>query len=538
MPTVTIKNFRGISTGLIALHPQITLIAGANGNGKTSTAQAIGCLLTGTTTPVSGLAKKHNQHLLHNGAMSGTLSLDNYTLTFPDCKPAGTRTLTSSEYAAGVKPLTEITADELAKLIGTQPTEADITAAGIADQWEYIQRQGWDAAYTRANADGVELKSMWRLITHEQYGSKKAESWAPEHYDRTVDEAALIDGIEESNNLLSQATSQRAVAEHQREELQKLANDADNAMDALLIHEQSIQYAALLLKDAIDQRSAAPAMTSCAVTYDWTCTGCAKDYTLALKGDDLVIHDGKKPTRAAIKRQQAALQKLTAAVSAAELSRDQALANFATANDYANQCRRAKQTLASADSAPYIDAEPAEKLVEVLTEKLAALTSYRKAYTIHEQITANAHLQSVLAPDGLRKTILSQRLSGFNTQLRELSDTAGWAWVQLDDDLMPTYGKRPYKLLSASEQFRTTCTLQVAIAQLDNSGCIVIDAADILDSDGRNGLITLLIDAGIPALVAMTFNERADAPDLNAAGIGCTYWVSGGVVSELQAVTA
>ena len=93
---------------------------------------------------------------------------------------------------------------------------------------------------------------------------------------------------------------------------------------------------------------------------------------------------------------------------------------------------------------------------------------------------------------------------------------------------------RPYALLSSSEQFRSRAALQLAMARLDQSSMVVIDGADILDAPARSGLFALLDEAGLPALVCMTLNRREQVPDLEAAGLGQSYWISGGVAQPLH----
>ncbi len=93
-----------------------------------------------------------------------------------------------------------------------------------------------------------------------------------------------------------------------------------------------------------------------------------------------------------------------------------------------------------------------------------------------------------------------------------------------------------YPLLSESEQFRVRVTLQVAIAKMDDSAAMVIDRADILDRQGRNGMMKLLLRTGIPTLVCMTIldPEKDPPPDLAAKGKGQTYWLAKGIATPLN----
>jgi hypothetical protein len=87
------------------------------------------------------------------------------------------------------------------------------------------------------------------------------------------------------------------------------------------------------------------------------------------------------------------------------------------------------------------------------------------------------------------------------------------------------YGGRS-TLLSGSSRYRMAATLQVAMAIEDDSDAVLFDAADILDSAGRNGLIKLAQAADLPVLVCMTMRQE-QVPDLAKIG-GASYWLNDG----------
>jgi hypothetical protein len=89
-------------------------------------------------------------------------------------------------------------------------------------------------------------------------------------------------------------------------------------------------------------------------------------------------------------------------------------------------------------------------------------------------------------------------------------------------------------LCSTSEQYRVRAVLQVAMADLDHSAMVVLDAADVLDGPTRSGLFALLVEASMPALVCMTLSRREQVPDLAAAELGASYWIEGGVAQPLH----
>lgn len=156
-----------------------------------------------------------------------------------------------------------------------------------------------------------------------------------------------------------------------------------------------------------------------------------------------------------------------------------------------------------------------------------------EAGRIHAALLRNQAIVRILAPEGLRKVTLAKALERFNTeQLAPLCDAAGWKRVEINDNLLPTYGGRAL-LLSGGEKYRVRAVLQVAVARLDGSRCVVLDEADTLEPAGRNGLLKLLRAWGGPALVGMTFGKPEQVPDLAKLGFGVSYWIEGAVALPL-----
>lgn len=199
---------------------------------------------------------------------------------------------------------------------------------------------------------------------------------------------------------------------------------------------------------------------------------------------------------------------------------------------------------AAADAREKLQALPEAEVVDVqdLRDELAEAEiaaheadRVKQAAGYHQKILDNQRLIDELAPTGLRQRKLAECLAELNGNILDLCSTAGWASVELADDLSATLGGRPYLLLSESEKFRVRVALQVALAGYDGSDAVIIDAADILDRAGRNGLFKLLRRADVPALVCMTIDEPAKVPDLSKAGMGRSYWIADAVLAPVGA---
>lgn len=179
--------------------------------------------------------------------------------------------------------------------------------------------------------------------------------------------------------------------------------------------------------------------------------------------------------------------------------------------------------------------QAAATVLDRATRRLAAWRQKRQADEIQQKIAGNDLVLGILAPDGLRAAKLARVIELFNiAQLGRLSLAAGWNQVAIDAEMTVTYGGRPYPLLSTSEQYRTRAVLQVAMAHLDGSAMVVIDAADVLDGTSRSGLFAMLEESGLLAIVCMTLTRREQVPDLETAGFGVSYWLDSGVAQTLN----
>ena len=152
---------------------------------------------------------------------------------------------------------------------------------------------------------------------------------------------------------------------------------------------------------------------------------------------------------------------------------------------------------------------------------------------IHGDLVKNGKLLLVLAPDGLRKRKLADKLEAFNIRLMDLSTVSGWQQVFIDENLDCNYGSRPLWAASKSGQWRARAIIQVAMAQMDGSAAVILDEADMLDTQGRNGLFKMLGSSELLALVCMTFSSRDKVPNLRLAQLGVSYWIENGVADEL-----
>jgi len=188
------------------------------------------------------------------------------------------------------------------------------------------------------------------------------------------------------------------------------------------------------------------------------------------------------------------------------------------------------ESMGSTSEDELLDAKHAVKLAEFYVHSKQL---FDKASKIASQIKKLSEVVEVLAPSGLRQSVLAKALDAFNAELKDISETAKWKTVSINDKMSVQYGGRDYGIqLSESEKFRTRVVLQLALAKLDGSKFVVIDAADILDRNGRNGLIALIKQSETPIIVTMTIGKIEDFPSVARLGIA-GYWLENGKLIQI-----
>jgi hypothetical protein len=242
-----------------------------------------------------------------------------------------------------------------------------------------------------------------------------------------------------------------------------------------------------------------------------------------------IAPDEQKRRREAIASADGTIERCKKALADAEREQQDAQRAAQEARDAAQRVAELPE-----DASDPAEVERAREAVRHAERRLQAFDAYEKARRLHEQVRQQEQVIAVLAPDGLRRRKLAEAAEAFaRDHVTALAQAAGWPAVTLDEQLWPALGGRTYGLLSESERYRVRVALQVAMARLDGSDAVVLDGAEVLDRAGRNGLAKLLMAAKLPALVAMTTEDRTrnPPPDFGRHGVGRTYWIQGGTVT-------
>lgn len=550
------RAYRGVERADVDVAP-IALLAGANGAGKTSFAQAIGSVLTSEAIPMRGVNKSAAGVLVRSSEAAGAATVQSDSGTARMDWPACSRRTEkeppeASRYAAGLASVVELAPAErvrfLSDLLHADPSRDDLHLALMdfseldadaitAAIWERIERQGWDATVIERRDRGAEFKGQWRQITGQNYGSRIAASYRQDLADERRSEAELMADVDEARGVLERAIGAAASSNVEREKLQAKAAQVGDCTNALRLAAAAVADAESVLAQAVERRNALPPATD---DRHVACPACGV-LLVVRPGDHLlanpVLVEAKEPTsenemkarRMAIAVEDGKVDNAKGVLSAAQRTQAEARVALQAAQD-------AKQEL---DALPppaetAIDVEQARQLVATNEEYLVAVRTKRRADEVAARIAANDIVIDILAPDGLRAKKLGQVVDAYNRGiLAPLCDAGGWRAVTIDPNFEIAYGGRHYALLSASEQFRVRAILQVAIAQSDGSAMVIIDAADILDGPARGALFDMLAKSEVPALVCMTLSRREQTPDLAAASMGKSYWIEAGVAAPI-----
>jgi energy-coupling factor transporter ATP-binding protein EcfA2 len=541
---VSISNFRGISEAQFSTS-KIALIAGLNGQGKTSIAQAVAAALTNTPLPGEvGLRKGEGIKLVHKGSESGYVKIwgnDFESRMFwpdGDCKTTGSPPKVS-KIAAGIARVAEMKEKDrgavLSEYLKSSPTKDDLKSElerldkilYLDNLWKEIDGRGWDDVYKTTAEKSVKAKGAWEQITGERYGSVKALTWKPkEGYELPINgKETLVEQFGKLHERLESAIKRIAIADHDKKSLE----DAVASIPGLETDLQSARIVQTEKENALDKFKAKNQRPFFKEQTHCPHCGCS----INVSGDKVFKAEDIKQDADEIAAKQ---KDYDAQLSSFKEDFEQAYADRAAIEANLVNARVKKLSLEKineADSLPSGNPEIIRSDIALIEQEIKDYDRYTEAMKLHNLIADASVLAGILAPDGLRLKKLSQVLSTFNAILSGFCAAAQWGSVKVSDNLDITFCDRDYELLSKSEKFRVNVALQVCLSGIDGSELIIIDEADVLDQKGRNGLFgslsTLCDDKEF--IVCMTITTP---PDLEASGLGVTYWVQSGKVVPLK----
>ena len=527
----SISNFRGIKDAEFDL-AKITIIGGENGAGKTSIMQAISAALTGEC-PVKDLKKQDYKYLVRMGKTTANIEIKTEhgraVMQFPEGKgyTDGSSPF-SSVYATGLLSPLEMKKSDAAEcwiaLLKAEPTtedlEKELTKEGVANcdgVVKAVAAKGWDGAVAQFKEEGTKLKGKWESITGERYGTSKGESWQPEGLALTDTRGGLEEALKAKKAAYDESIKKNAISDYERAGLAAKAANLKGLKSTLADAEkenaEKIQESNLIEKEYIKIQNA---------ENPYKCPHCGK--AVKIDGNKLV------PANAPATNAKADIEKIANERKEKKAACDLSYSNLTVIKAEIKLAEDALQKLNSSTVA-----EPnttAADELQAVENALVAYNNHSEAMQVHKKIMSYIEIIKLLAPEGLRKRHLESALKEFNIVLKNLCEEAGWGTVAIEPDLSVSFEEKPYLLLSESEQYRTRCTIQAALAMLDKSELLIFDRADLLTKKGRNGLFALCVKTGLRSIIFLSANDKTDIPNLVDGN--ATYWIDGGTIAQVK----
>lgn len=518
-----IRNYCGAREIDLALTTPVTLIAGRNGQGKSSIAEAIRHAMLGGAGRVA--LKKDFAALVSDGAKKGEVTIGSaddgeavWRLNLPAGKqsgpamdaelqftldPARLAALDDNQRRTLVLNLADIGMDAEtigAKLAGRGRAKAHIAALPLD--------RGIAAAARVAAERASEARGAWKEVTGEAYGSVKAETWAatvPPQPDegRMLVVRANLDNCRASlaarRDELHKAKQQQATRSEfaaRRAGLEGKAALYARAQDKVIADEAELERCRAMLAETEAKAGAKPPAPL------FACPCCdAKLYHRLADGAAMQWVAPETPPDAEAAEY---LPKLRDAVALCERT----VSNSKRDRDAADSAARALDALGEPPEAPD-DAEVAALTRRIADGETAATGLEReladgaaavraadhaggrtaRATMLHRDVQAWEAIAADLAPDGVQAELIGSAIAPLNERLAQSAADTGWPVVSIEHDMRILAGGRPYALLSESEKWRADAMLGEAIAHLSGLRILLLDRMDVLDLPARSQLL-------------------------------------------------
>lgn len=551
---ITATNFRGIARAEIYAAP-IALLCGHNKQGKSSIIEAIASCLGSVKQPYD-LKKDEMDEMVHEGSDIAEVTIEDDGRQTTSRWPAGDtmatgRPFRATEYATGQILYSDLDTKARMKLLSqylkTEPDLAGLTAAiqgmesppldeaGIKALWQNIQKLGWDGAHEDAKTEGTKLKGKWEQVTKARYGTKVGGTWRPQGW-TSEHEAVKVETLtkerDDAKEKLEAAIGKVAINDDEKKRLEALTKNIPKLKQAVDERTQEVSQKAFVKTKAEGDIKKIPVIPK----DNWPCCPHCKQPVQVMGTDQLRIPPA--PMSAKQKKDlEEQLAQATTVFNKALAEWEEAVISLQTAQKDLRDAEGSKERLENSDPTA-VSAEQIQEYRDEIARCESIIAVKQRidvSLGIHIEIGRQISVVELLAPEGLRAKTLQAALEKFNAELVELADLAGWEHVSVQPDGSLRIHSTRMRLCSGGERMRADILMQIALGMRDGSEIFLVDEADVLDGEGRNGLFALLQHTGQAAVVAMMLLNKKAAPDLAAAGIGNTYWIQEANAAELAA---
>lgn len=565
----------------VRLSTPVALFAGRNGSGKSSIQEVVRMAITqDTVRDIS--TKKTFGMLVHDGAPVGgaVVMIDgdadrSFTFNMPKGEFLGPEISESMRVALYGQRFAKMTGDErrtfLFGLTGLKPKADNVKARMLARGCQEVKvdavlpllRTGFPSVCEHAKSKATEAKGAWRQLTGETYGAVKAASWEAEVPDlQTGDADALAakvvgfdKNIAQLNESLGQikgaarqaqdvATKRAALAEaagkvpslikqleHAKKELAEyepkvvaLRERAAGKARVGLVHDMAV---------FINQLSEVPPYDIQAVNL--VCRyeaehGNLEDAAAVDTEAQAALPDHEKGLQVVQNRVKNLQRDLDSATQAK--GQFDALAEAAETVDASAEIAEVEQLIQTAK----VDRQNTENarldIVTARKKRADAEQKTKDAAAHHTDVEEWTKVADALAPQGIPNEMLLEAIAPVNAALEQAAIDTEWMTVNIGADMAITANKRPYNLLSESEQWRADAMIAQVVAEISGIKVLMLDRVDVLDLPGRAQLLEWMD--------ALAFNDVIDtallfgtfkAMPTGLADTITAFWVENGAIT-------
>lgn len=558
MMKLTVSNVGPIERAEIEIGAGITLIGAPNEAGKSTLLATAAGLLIGQPFFAGVTTKKESDMLVRAGAKAGSAMLASddgqVSAAYPggELKSTG-QPPTARPNAVGRAPFLALSDKDRAKvlcaILKAEPSKDDLAAAlradgfaeeDIGDVTEILAGHGWEGGYAFVDKEWTEAKGGWRQITKENYGSAKAGAWLPQGWSDDLAAAAVEALAVEVGKTKTDLEHRRADQAVDQADIARLTEIAGSLRDRQAIADKKAQEAQRAFNEIAAAETERAAMPAASENAGIPCPHCQEPVVVRpVHGGSYTLHKAEKISEKELHDRRLAFAGIDGRIS--RLKAEHGTANKAVIEAQAavREAEEAGKKLGeqkgkkkgdqAADGQALAKAEAAHQKAE---QRLQLKQLKDSADAKHAHIAQLEKVRAHFAPHGLRQQKLATVLSTFcEGPLRDLSDAAEWKPITIRPDMSVASGGM--LIMSKSAQWRAEAVIAVAFAKLTAAPLVILDEADMNDLPHREGLVNLLDHAGLPALVGMTVSKSNALPPLEAAGLGCCYWIENGVAQRV-----
>ena len=559
---IEINQVLGLSEIRLETLAPVQLIAGSNGQGKSSIQNAVRMAMTGSPSRV--FLKKHFKKLVHEGRKKGraTVSFDHDVASVE--LPKGTGSHIDDDnlpYVLDPALFATLKPDERRKFmyaLADVKIKTDVVRQKLIDRnvnEKLIEpvlpmlRSGFPAACDSAKDNARDAKAVWKEITGQQWGAEKAEDWEPDIVDIDLDEAQ--DRINSWADVIDKLDVQITGANQKIGEIKAIKDQQDKADKRVTFLTEKASKVARFTsavgsakKQILEQEKVAEKIRKMAGAVsedDLLSCPCCSVALLIVNGGllqfdgevsdgdsawDLEKHEnGLAGLKTGLKNYKVYLNEANAAISELDAMED------------LEEISEGEEGLLK-DRIKGLNGIKAETQAEINAEKeninLATKSEEKKnnAEKKHQEVLDYLLLAQALAPDGIPGEFLLQAVKPFNKRLKDSSDSTEWMLAKITPEFEIEADGRPYCLLSESEQWRCDAMLAEAISHISGLKLIMLDRMDVLDIPSRSVFLNWILDLAEAkeidtALIFATLKSVGDGDELIQ-----NHWLDNGSIKH------